>query len=75
MIHPGDRDYFVELWKLLPERKETFDAYFRIITKSGKLKHIHTINKLGRNSNGELNRIVGIILDVTERKLGICSSS
>ena len=69
MIHPGDRDYFVELWKLLPERKETFDAYFRIITKSGKLKHIHTINKLGRNSNGELNRIVGIVLDVTERKL------
>ncbi|MBK9639324.1 MAG: PAS domain S-box protein, partial [Bacteroidetes bacterium] len=46
MVHPSDRDYFNNLWKLLPNRKETFDAYFRIITKSGKVKHIHTINKL-----------------------------
>ncbi|MFN0188951.1 MAG: PAS domain-containing protein, partial [Bacteroidia bacterium] len=69
MVYPADRESFSNLWKLLPERKETFEVYFRIITKSGKLKHIHTINKLERNSNGELIRIIGIISDVTERKL------
>ena len=69
MVYPADREYFSNLWKLLPERKKTFDVYFRIITKSGKLKHIHTINKPERSSKGELIRVIGIISDVTEKKL------
>ncbi|MBK7964719.1 MAG: PAS domain-containing protein [Bacteroidetes bacterium] len=69
MVHPDDRDYFNELWKLIPSRKGTFESNFRIITKSGVLKYIKTINKLERNSKNEIVGIIGIISDITERKL------
>lgn len=68
MVHPDDREYFRGLWELLPSRKETFETNFRIITKSGKLKYLYTINKLKLNSNGVLVGIIGIIADITDRK-------
>lgn len=69
MVHPDDREYFNNLWTLLHSRKETFETNFRVILKSGVLKYIETINKLVRNSKNELVKIIGIISDVTERKL------
>lgn len=68
MVHPDDREYFYGLWELLPNRKGTFETNFRIITKSGKLKYLYTINKLELNSSGDIVGIIGIIADITERK-------
>lgn len=68
MVHPDDREYFNGLWELLPSRKGTFETNFRVITKSGKLKYIYTINKLELSSSGAIVGIIGIIADITERK-------
>jgi|GEM_PF-2093114 len=69
MIHPEDRNYFIELSSILPTRKEDFTAEIRVITKSGKLKYISAQNHLEFNEKGDLIRILGIILDITEQRV------
>jgi PAS domain S-box-containing protein len=67
-IHPEDRNR----WKASFERScrekvDTFDEY-RIVLPDGTVKHIHSSRRPVLNDAGDVVRLVGTSIDVTERK-------
>ncbi len=67
-IHPEDRN----TWKgnferALREKVDSFDEY-RIVLPDGTIKHIHTIRHPVLNSAGDVVKLVGTSIDITERK-------
>jgi PAS domain S-box-containing protein len=67
-VHPEDRDKL----KLANERtffeKVPCDVEFRIVKPDGTVKHIHGIGHPVLTRNGDLVRVIGTMVDVTERK-------
>ena len=67
-IHPEDQSSWKRnLEKSLREKVDTFDQY-RIVLPDGTLRHIHTIRHPVVNSAGEVVKLVGTSIDITERK-------
>ena len=67
-IHPEDRSNWKRnLEKSLRENVDTFDEY-RIVLPDGDVRHIHTIRHPVMNSAGQVVKLVGTSIDVTERK-------
>ncbi len=67
-IHPEDRDEWKEKFqKALREKADSFDEY-RIVLPDGTVKHVHTIRHAVLNSAGDLDKLVGTTVDISERK-------
>ena len=67
-IHPEDRTRWQENFeRALREKAEGFDEY-RIMLPDGTLKHIHTIRHPVLNDAGDVVRLLGTSVDITERK-------
>ena len=67
-MHPEDRSSWKRnLEKSLREKVDTFDQY-RIVLPDGRVRHIHTIRHPVVNSAGEVVKLVGTSIDITERK-------
>ncbi len=68
LIHPDDRE---ELWcrseECIRERK-IFEHAFRILTPSGAQRWILNRSHVGLNPQGEVERLIGVAADITERK-------
>lgn len=68
LINPEDWDRVNrDFEKSLREKVDT-SSEFRIALPSGAIKHIQTIRHLVLNSAGDVVRIVGTAMDITERK-------
>ena len=67
MVHPDDRVSFETALQLAQTKGVGPDHYFRIVTRSGKLKHLHSVAAGVLNSDGRIE-IVGALQDVTEQK-------
>ena len=67
-IHPEDRSSWKRnLEKSLREKVDTADQY-RVVLPDGTVRHIHTIRHPVVNSAGEVVKLVGTSIDITERK-------
>ena len=67
-IHPEDRSSWKRnLEKSLREKVDTTDQY-RVVLPDGTVRHIHTIRHPVVNSAGEVVKLVGTSIDITERK-------
>ncbi|MGA2083891.1 MAG: sigma 54-interacting transcriptional regulator [Terracidiphilus sp.] len=67
-IHPDDRNRWKEMFECaLREKVDSFDEY-RIVLPDGTVKHIHTIRHPVLNETGDLVKLVGTSIDITERK-------
>jgi PAS domain S-box-containing protein len=67
-IHPEDRSTWKRhLEKSLHEKVDTTSQY-RIVLRDGTVRHIHTIRHPVVNSAGEVVKLVGTSIDITERK-------
>jgi len=67
-IHPEDRNRCRELFaKSLREKTDSADDY-RILLPDGTVKHLHTIRHLVLDHAGEVVKLVGTSVDITERK-------
>jgi len=66
-VHPDDREKTSEIFQTLL-KKGYSDHSFRIITRSGKIKKLHTIARLHRDSNGQPSFVVGAEQDITEKE-------
>jgi len=67
-IHPEDRDKWKEKFEnSLREKADSSDEY-RIVLPDGTVKHIHTIRHLVLNGVGDVVKLVGTSVDITERK-------
>ena len=69
-IHPEDRSRWKRNFeRSLREKVDTFDG-FRIVLPDGTVKHLRTIRHPLLNSAGEVVKLVGTSVDITERKRG-----
>jgi signal transduction histidine kinase/HPt (histidine-containing phosphotransfer) domain-containing protein len=66
LIHIEDRDTVNAIWKSAIQGKP-FDIDFRINTSS-KIKFTHSQGRVVLNSEGQLEKIIGTLQDITERK-------
>ena len=67
LIHPDDKE---RILKKMDERSITFkfDEEFRIITKNGKIKWIHSQSFPVKDKSGKVYRIAGIAEDISRSK-------
>ncbi len=66
-VHPGDRDHVVEAIALRQSRGE-YDEEYRIIRPTGEVRWIRERAYPVRGATGQVERIVGVARDITERK-------
>lgn len=70
ILHPDDRERVMTLFaeSLSPENSQVrFANRFKILLKSGQVKHIFSRSIHFRNEKGEVTRLIGTSLDVTAR--------
>ena len=65
-IYPEDRDRVSEAAAQQAERN--YDEEYRIVRPGGEIRWIHDRAFPVRNAEGELDRIVGVAGDITQRK-------
>ncbi|EHQ35620.1 sensor histidine kinase [Methanoplanus limicola] len=68
-IFPEDKELLNKSFlKHLSKKSDYYEAEFRNITKEGHLIWVHIIGKIVKWESGRPLRIIGIIMDITERK-------
>ena len=67
-LHPEDRELAESILKLALEGHDEFQKQFRIIRPDGTVRHIDDVGKFLRDERGELIRVLGVNIDITERK-------
>lgn len=70
MIHSEERFTAKEKINKAIREKKSFDFEYRIILPDGSLKYIQSIGHPVINDKENVNKIVGTIMDITERKKG-----
>jgi len=69
-VHEKDKKYVEEKMRQALEHTGTFQAEFRIYTpQTGDLRWMSSYGKALHNENGEVYRIVGVMYDITKRKI------
>ncbi|MEO1051520.1 MAG: PAS domain-containing sensor histidine kinase [Bacteroidota bacterium] len=69
LLHKDDRENFSNALKNHIEHKKPFDLEFRLMTKSGKYRWFSDKAQALWDDDGNPVRMVGSIVDITERKL------
>ncbi len=68
-IHPDDFDRVIgEIEHLLSGKSNEYGSEYRIIQPSGAIKHLSAAAIIVRNDDGKPSRLIGINLDITDRK-------
>jgi two-component system, NarL family, sensor histidine kinase UhpB len=68
-IHPDDLPITHEISGRFARGERDLDIDYRVLTKSGDYRWVNSRGRALWNRKGELHRVVGWILDITERKL------
>jgi hypothetical protein len=68
-IHPDDRALFEAQWQRLARSEGFVDSEFRIVRPDGTVAWLLTRGRLERAGAERGARVVGVALDITERKL------
>ena len=67
-IHPEDWDRVKESFEKSLREKVDTSSEFRIVLPSGTVKHLQVIRHPVMNDAGDLVKLVGTVIDITERK-------
>jgi PAS domain S-box-containing protein len=69
-VHPEDRARIEQRAKVESTEKDwaVSDIEFRVVVSNGTIKHVHGISYRVADDAGETAKVVGTIVDVTERK-------
>ena len=69
-VHEEDRRQELELWDQILDTKthNTFDSTFRIVRPDGTVSWIRSLGQVHRDAEGQIMRLTGLDLDVTERR-------
>src|SRR5262245_4776555 len=69
-VHEEDRRRVLELWNQIVHSKahDIFDSIFRIVRPNGTVSWIQSLGQVHRDADGQVMRLTGIELDVTERR-------
>ncbi len=67
-IHPDDRDVMKAEFDRLFSEQTMITCEYRIVRGDGDIRNLLGFARMLKNESGESNRVVGAVLDVTERK-------
>ena len=69
-VHEEDRWQVLEIWDQILHTKthDTFDCTFRIVRPDGNVSWIQSLGQAHRDAEGQLIRVTGLELDITDRK-------
>jgi PAS domain S-box-containing protein len=67
-IHPEDREYVYQAIRQAIEGKIEYEVEFRVIWPDGTIHWIESKAQVFRNEAGEPIRMVGVAIDITDRK-------
>jgi diguanylate cyclase (GGDEF)-like protein/PAS domain S-box-containing protein len=65
-LHPEDRDHVQATVAEAIARESHYSCDYRIVTKSGKIRHLKAMGQTHRSADGRL-KFIGIALDVSEQ--------
>jgi PAS domain S-box-containing protein len=68
VVHPEDRDRFQRILEASARDARPFDFEYRAVRSEGPIRYVHTIGEPAQEGNGPAGRLVGTMLDITERK-------
>jgi PAS domain S-box-containing protein len=68
IVHPEDREWVERSLRQGLENRQTYLADYRIIRRDGEVRWLSERGRIIQNSQGEPDRIDGVIFDVTDRK-------
>jgi PAS domain S-box-containing protein len=70
IIHPDDRERVIrEVHDFCGEGTDQFRLEYRIMTRGSDIRWVNEHSNVERDSEGNVNKFEGIVIDVTERKL------
>ncbi|MBX3086165.1 MAG: PAS domain S-box protein [Anaerolineae bacterium] len=68
LVHPEDRAGFQQTLAVSRQTKSSFENEFRIIRSDGSMRYIHGTGHLSLDEHGEISRLFGTMMDITERR-------
>jgi PAS domain S-box-containing protein len=66
--HPDDRDRAEATIAAAIRDKRAFDMDVRIVRRDGSIRHVHTRGRPVLDESGEVVELMGVVMDVTDRK-------
>jgi len=66
-VHPEDRQRFLE-WRTLLPHKGVPDLEYRLLSKDGAQRHVHTRARWVPSPDGRRGRVFGVTQDLTEQR-------
>jgi PAS domain S-box-containing protein len=69
LIHPQDREMVRQALQRAVDERRAFDFQYRLVMPGGQVKFIQTVGRSEDSESGAPTRIVGTIMDITDRKL------
>jgi PAS domain S-box-containing protein len=67
VVHPDDRVTALTFVEAAREQ-ETFELEYRLIDSVGAVHHVRDVISVRRDEHGEIERLSGVIIDMTERR-------
>ncbi|EAW39138.1 PAS domain S-box protein [Lyngbya sp. PCC 8106] len=77
MIHPEDQEHHQQVLDRTLTMGEYFDIEYRLIRPNGELRYLNTQGEVRKDEQGQVIRLFGVAIDVTEQKLAeeaLCAS-
>ena len=68
LLHPNDRDWVAGGVRAAVEKRDNYYDEFRIVRPDGGIRWISSRGQVLRGEDGRVERVVGISLDITERR-------
>jgi two-component system cell cycle sensor histidine kinase/response regulator CckA len=68
-VHPADRDWVVQSYQRAIESGEAHVCEFRAVASDGRILWLRESTRVVADSQGRPSRLVGVSMDVTERRL------
>ncbi len=67
VIHPDDQERYGQHMDDVNEQREESEFEFKIITRSGAVRHVHVLSEFVRDKQGKVIKSFGTEQDITER--------
>jgi PAS domain S-box-containing protein len=68
MFLPEETDYLAKRLKAVIHDNEPYDIVHRMVRRDGEVIHVHGLAEVERDSDGKALRMLGTVVDITERK-------
>lgn len=69
LVHPDDRERTAKAAHEAVRSGKSYESQFRIVRPDGAVRTVHNQARVDRDDSGKAVRIIGVVQDITERKL------